>query len=232
MASNDIPMEEIIQTTKLDDAQINEAMEKKKYYKQKMEENKQIKDKIKAKAKANPNTKSNENTRNESLKQKKNSMSPDDAKQSVTRNIIKHKLSIEQECALQQFENGDNLFITGEGGTGKTLLIRHLVKSSIHHGRKIQVCAMTGCAALLLECNARTIHSWSGIRLGKGEIEDIIESIVYNHVARNAWRNTDVLIVDEVSMMSKRTFELLNVVGKRIRKCYSKPFGGLQVKAI
>ena len=217
MVNNDIPMEEIIQNTKLDETQINEAMEKKKYYQQKTEENKQVKAKEK------------ENTKKEHSEQKKTNTSTEYAKQSVTRNIIKHKLSIEQECALQQFENGDNLFITGEGGTGKTLLIRHLVKSSIHRGRKIQVCAMTGCAALLLECNARTIHSWSGIRLGKGEIEDIIESIVYNHVARNAWRNTDVLIVDEVSMMSKRIFELLNIVGKRLRKCYSKPFGGLQV---
>ena len=78
-------------------------------------------------------------------------------------------LSVEQQCALQQFEDDDNLFITGEGGTGKTLLIRHLVRSAKIHDKKVQVCAMTGCAALLLECNARTIHSWSGIKLGRGE---------------------------------------------------------------
>ena len=140
-----------------------------------------------------------------------------------------HTLSIEQECALQQFENGDNLFITGEGGTGKTLLIRHLVQAAKHNGRKIQVCAMTGFAALLLNCNARTIHSWSGIKLGKGELNSIVESIIYNHVARNMWRNTDILIVDEVSMMSKRIFDILSHVGKKVRKCYDKPFGGLQL---
>ena len=215
MVNNDIAMEKIIQVTKLHESHINEAIEKKKYYQQKTQENKQVKENIKKEHSDHTKTKIN--------------TSIDELKSSDTRNIIKHNLSIEQECALQQFEKGDNLFITGEGGTGKTLLIQHLVKSSTRRGRKIQVCAMTGCAALLLECNARTIHSWSGIRLGKGEIEDIIESIVYNHVARNAWRNTEVLIVDEISMMSKRTFELLNVVGKRLRKCYSKPFGGLQV---
>jgi ATP-dependent DNA helicase PIF1 len=223
MMNNHIPMEEIIQSTKLDEIQINEAMEKKKYYQQKTQVNRNVKAQEKAEKAEKASTK------NENTEHKNANTSSDEVKHTDTRNIIKHKLSIEQECALQQFENGDNLFITGEGGTGKTLLIRHLVKSSIHRGRKIQVCAMTGCAALLLECNARTIHSWSGIRLGKGEIEDIIGTIVYNHVARNAWRNTDVLIVDEVSMMSKRIFELLNIVGKRLRKCYSKPFGGLQV---
>jgi ATP-dependent DNA helicase PIF1 len=144
------------------------------------------------------------------------------------RHTLNHKLSVEQRCALQQFEDGDNLFITGEGGTGKTLLIRHLVQSAIQHYRKVQVCALTGCAALLLECNARTIHSWSGIKLAKGTVEEIVESVIYNHAARNAWRTTDVLIVDEVSMMSARMFDILNTVGKRVRKS-SQPFGGLQL---
>lgn len=218
MMNNHISMEEIMQSTKLDEIQINEVMEKKRYAQQKAQVNRDVKAKEKT-----------ERANNENIEHNNANTSSTDLKCSISRNTIKQILSIEQECALQQFENGDNLFITGEGGTGKTLLIRHLVKSSIHRGRKIQVCAMTGCAALLLECNARTIHSWSGIRLGKGEVEDIIESIVYNHVARNAWRNTDVLIIDEVSMMSKRIFELLNKVGKRLRKCSSKPFGGLQV---
>ena len=137
-------------------------------------------------------------------------------------------LSIEQECALQQFEDDDNLFITGEGGTGKTLLIRHLVYSAKRHGKKIQVCALTGCAALLLECNARTIHSWSGIKLGRGEVNDIIGDIFNNHKARGAWKTTDVLIVDEVSMMSAHIFELLDTVGRRVRGS-RLPFGGMQV---
>jgi len=140
----------------------------------------------------------------------------------------RYTLSVEQRCALQQFEDGDSLFITGEGGTGKTLLIRHLVESAKRHYRKIQVCAMTGCAALLLECNARTIHSWSGIKLAKGTVDETVEGVLYNHAARNSWRTTDVLVIDEVSMMSARIFDLLNIIGKRVRKS-SRPFGGMQV---
>ena len=97
----------------------------------------------------------------------------------VSKPII--KLSIEQRCAIQQFEDGDSLFITGEGGTGKTLLIRHLVNVAKRQYRKIQVCAMTGCAALLLECNARTIHSWSGIKLATGTVDEIVEGVIRNH---------------------------------------------------
>jgi ATP-dependent DNA helicase PIF1 len=142
--------------------------------------------------------------------------------------LMKQKLSIEQQCALQQFEDDDNLFITGEGGTGKTLLIRHLVQSAKRNFKKIQVCALTGCAALLLGCNARTIHSWSGIKLGRGEINTIVDGVFQNHKARNAWKSTDILIVDEVSMMSKRIFEVLNTVGCRVRGS-RLPFGGMQI---
>ena len=42
------------------------------------------------------------------------------------------------------------------------------------------------------------------------------------------WLETDVLIVDEVSMLSQKLFELLNEIGKKIRK-NNKPFGGIQL---
>lgn len=140
----------------------------------------------------------------------------------------RQRLSVEQTCALQQFEDDDNLFITGEGGTGKTCLIKHLVASAKRQSKKVQVCALTGCAALLLECNARTIHSWSGIKLGRGDVDDIVSNVFQNHKARSAWRSTDILIVDEISMMSKRIFEVLDIVGRRVRGS-GRPFGGLQV---
>ena len=140
------------------------------------------------------------------------------------------KLSPEQTYALQAFENGNNIFVTGPGGTGKTELIQHIVKTAEINKKKVQVCALTGCAALLLsKCNARTIHSWSGIRQGKGEIEKIISDIFKNKKATKSWKTTDVLIIDEISMMSKFIFELLDTIGKRIRRNITKPFGGIQL---
>ena len=138
------------------------------------------------------------------------------------------ELSIEQECALQQYENGDNLFVTGEGGTGKTTLIQYLIKSAYRRKRRLQICAMTGCAALLLNCGAKTIHSWSGIRLAKGSMENVVNSVIYSKRAAHNWKSVDILVIDEVSMMSKRIFDILNEIGKRVRR-NSKPFGGIQV---
>jgi ATP-dependent DNA helicase PIF1 len=134
-------------------------------------------------------------------------------------------LSEEQEDALNKFKRGENLFITGPGGTGKTFLIKELINNTT---KKVQVCALTGCAAILLQCNARTIHSWSGIKLAKGEIEDIVNSISNNKYQRKTWRTTHVLIIDEVSMMSKKIFDLLNIVAKTCRNNI-KPFGNMQV---
>ena len=138
------------------------------------------------------------------------------------------ELSIEQECALQQYENGDNLFITGEGGTGKTTLIQYLIRSAARRKKRLQICAMTGCAALLLNCGAKTIHSWSGIRLAKGSMENVVHSVIYNKRSVQCWKGIDILIIDEVSMMSKRIFDILNEIAKRVRR-NSKPFGGIQV---
>jgi ATP-dependent DNA helicase PIF1 len=137
-------------------------------------------------------------------------------------------LSQEQNYAFEKFKRNENLFITGPGGTGKTKLIKHLVADTKLTGRKLQVCALTGCAAVLLNCNARTIHSWSGIRLAKGDRDKIIESVIKNRRSVQAWKSVNTLIVDEISMMSKKIFEILDEIGKKVRRS-TAPFGGIQV---
>ena len=140
----------------------------------------------------------------------------------------RNQLSLEQEYSLQLFEEGNNMVVTGPAGTGKTCLIKQIMASSIQTRKKIQICAMTGCAAIILGCNAVTLHSWSGIRLAKGTTEEIYNSVKINKKLVNKWKTTQVLVVDEVSMMSKRIFDILNFIGKKIR-CDPRPFGGLQL---
>ena len=138
------------------------------------------------------------------------------------------QLSIEQEYALQQYEDGHNLLITGPGGTGKSFLIQQMIASSELHNKKYQVCAMTGCAAILLNCGATTIHSWSGIKIPRQSNAEIITNIKNNKKVAAKWRSTSILILDEVSMLSKKIFELLDGIGKAVRN-NDKPFGGIQL---
>lgn len=139
-------------------------------------------------------------------------------------------LSQEQKYAFDRFRQGENIFVTGPGGTGKTKLIEYFVRECNSKMRPVQVCAMTGCAAILLPsvCNARTIHSWSGIRLCKGQNYQIVANALKNKGVKSAWRKVKTLIIDEVSMMSVKVLEVLDVIAKTARM-NNAPFGGIQV---
>lgn len=137
-------------------------------------------------------------------------------------------LSLEQKYAFEKFRKGNNLFITGPGGTGKSRFIKYISEWAERHKRHYAVCAMTGCAAVLLDCNAKTIHSWSGIRLAKGAPSAVIASTLRNKYAMKMWKKTSILILDEVSMLSRRIFEILDAIGKSARRS-QLPFGGIQL---
>ncbi len=140
-------------------------------------------------------------------------------------------LTDEQNIAFEKFKEGENLFITGPGGTGKSLFIRKIVEHAKSEHKSIQVCAMTGCAAVLLECNAKTVHSWSGLGLASGhDIEEMAEKVSESYHKRGNWMSTNILVIDEVSMMSKKLFELLELTGRLCRRRnFPRPFGGIQL---
>lgn len=138
------------------------------------------------------------------------------------------QFSEEQQLAFEKYKQGNNLFITGPGGSGKTALIKTIYDDAKKKCYDIQVCALTGCAAVLLECKAKTIHSWSGIRLGNGTIEENVTKILKNKFAKSTWKEIDILVVDEVSMMSWKIFDMLDAIGKACRR-NNKPFGGIQL---
>jgi ATP-dependent DNA helicase PIF1 len=91
---------------------------------------------------------------------------------------------------------------------------------------KIAFTAPTGVAA----CNIRglTIHSWAGIGKASEPLEQLIGIVMRNSNACKRWRETDILVIDEISMLSAEIFDKLDIIGRRIRNKI-QPFGGLQL---
>jgi len=138
------------------------------------------------------------------------------------------ELSNEQQITFDKYRKKENIFLNGPGGTGKSFLIKQIYEDAIKNNKRIQVCALTGCAALLLNCKAKTIHSWAGIGIASGPKEEIIDKVVSSFTKSKNWKSVDILIIDEISMMSLKIFEILNDIACKLRR-RSLLFGGIQI---
>jgi len=137
-------------------------------------------------------------------------------------------LNQEQEQALEFALRGDSFFLTGPGGTGKSFVIERIQSALEKSGKSVALTALTGCAAVLLGRKAKTLHSWASIGLGCNPASSYILSIRKSPKSLRRWLMADVLIVDEVSMMTPDLLEKLDEIAKGIRRS-SKTMGGLQV---
>ncbi|KAJ8105400.1 hypothetical protein OPT61_g10202 [Boeremia exigua] len=145
--------------------------------------------------------------------------------------IAKMFLSDEQKNVLDLvIQHKKSVFFTGSAGTGKSVLLREIIsglrKKFIREPDRVAVTASTGLAA----CNIGgvTIHSFSGIGLGKEPAEDLVKKIRRNAKAKQRWLRTKVLIVDEVSMVDGDLFDKLEQIARTIRN-NGRPFGGIQL---
>ena len=146
-----------------------------------------------------------------------------------TKETKETKLNEKQHDILEKVKLGNNAFITGFAGSGKSYLIDSITSALKEQGKTVALTAMTGCAALLI--NGKTLHSELGIGLAKGEPKDLYKRICRMEGMLGHLLSLDVLIIDEVSMLSDILFDKISDLFKLIKKNKSdKPFGGkLQV---
>lgn len=137
------------------------------------------------------------------------------------------KLSIKQQFVFDSIINGNNVFLTGPGGTGKTALIKEIY-NNIHKSKNIQLTAMTGVAAIQLHETAKTLHSWAGIGLGDQSINQYVTKIRSSKALLDKWKKIEILVIDEVSMLPDDLFDKLEEIA-RIIKQSTKSFGGIQI---
>lgn len=135
-------------------------------------------------------------------------------------------LSQEQKNILLEISQGHNIFVTGGAGTGKSFLLNYLKHHYSYLG--LAITASTGIAAVNI--GGSTIHSWAGIGLANLPIEQIVGNIFSGKMSkiRRRIKQTNILAIDEISMISADLFEILDKVLRAVRE-NNKPFGGLQM---
>ncbi len=131
-----------------------------------------------------------------------------------------------QEQAFEILKTGANVFLTGEPGSGKTHTVNRYIDYLVQRGVDPSITASTGIAAT--HVGGMTIHSWSGIgvrsRLSEWELDQLSEKerLVKRLMAAK------VLIIDEISMLSRDTLDSVEAVCRKLRRSH-EAWGGLQV---
>lgn len=131
---------------------------------------------------------------------------------------------MDQQLALEILLSGENVLLTGPAGSGKTFLLNQFIREAKKSGQHVSVTATTGLAATHL--GGTTIHAWSGIGV-KDELEEDFEDYLLKG-RRDIIETTDILIIDEISMLHDYRLDMVDTVARTVRGD-ERPFGGLQV---
>lgn len=132
---------------------------------------------------------------------------------------------MDQGLALEIMLSGESVLLTGPAGAGKTFVLNQFIRISKAEGKHVSVTATTGLAATHL--GGTTIHSWAGIG-----VSDELPRGFADHVSkgrREIIEKTDVLIIDEISMLHDFRLDMVDTACRLVREKPDVPFGGIQV---
>jgi len=124
------------------------------------------------------------------------------------------------------FEQKRNVYFSGPGGSGKSFAMKRLYEEASSREIGVALTAATGFAALNI--GGQTLHRWSGILLGKENVEQLVKRIRCNKKSFIKWKTVEILMIDEISMIGGNLFDKLDQIGRIIRKD-DRPFGGIQL---
>ena len=130
-------------------------------------------------------------------------------------------LTKSQQRAYKAIMSGLNVFLTGHAGTGKSYLLNIIRHELSDAGKNVVVAAPTGIAAI--NVGGTTLHRL--FELKPDIYSDRAERIP------SVLKRTDVLIIDEISMVRSDLFEMMNQICQKV-KGNSLPFGGIPLVVV
>ena len=154
-------------------------------------------------------------------------------------------LDVLQNKVLKLVIEGKNVFFTGGAGTGKSFTLEHVIAilrkrypTEEEFRQKVAVTATTGIAATHID--GQTINSALGLG-APSQISDFRKSMLSNRSNRSRLSKLEVLIIDEISMMSAEFLDQIVKVLEELQstkpieetecnffKVKEKPAGGIQ----
>ena len=145
--------------------------------------------------------------------------------------ITIESLTTEQKTAANIAHNGKSIFISGAAGVGKSHVSKYIIQDlTKNKKRKCSPTAPTGVAAINVGGN--TLHSFFGIGLGQGSMSSLVKRVMKKKEVVKRITETDVLLIDEVSMLSSELLETLDGVARQVRNKPEEVMGGMQIVAV
>lgn len=136
-------------------------------------------------------------------------------------------LSSEQEHALELLRSGENVFLTGGAGSGKSYLIRHFMNEL--DPKQTPILASTGAAAVLL--GGRTFHSFFGLGIMEGGVDATYERCCKDHRLLNRLKKVEGVIIDEISMIPGAALMIAEALSQKARDS-KLPWGGMRIISV
>lgn len=133
----------------------------------------------------------------------------------------------DQQTAWDLLCSGQNVFLTGEAGSGKSYLIKQFMKAQ--DPKKLPILASTGAAAVLV--GGRTFHSFMGLGIMEGGLHATVARALEDRRVRKRLKQAEGFVVDEVSMLSGPTLQAAEKICQQARETLA-PWGGLRVIAV
>lgn len=133
---------------------------------------------------------------------------------------------MKQQTALDILKAGYNVFLTGSAGAGKTYTLNQYIQYLKARKVAVAMTASTGIAATHM--NGMTIHTWAGMGIKDSLTESELKAMRERKYLREHIEKAKVLIIDEISMLHAKQFNLVNQILQYFKQ-NPEPFGGMQI---
>lgn len=145
---------------------------------------------------------------------------------------VGYNINRELNLAWDIIENtGENLFLTGRAGTGKTTFLKKLREKSL---KRMVVLAPTGVAAINAE--GTTLYSFFQLPFSpyipdRGFVTDDKKFLNVSKQKKRLISSLSLIVIDEISMVRPDTLDAIDSILRRLRNS-PRPFGGIQLLLI